>query len=348
MRASCALDSRLPIIRAMPTRRHCLTRLVAAAAPLAIGGRLAHASTLPGPTVIDDLWTDAARQRTVPVRLRWPDANRHAGPWPVVIFSHGLGGTRDGGAVWAEAWVAAGFAVVQLQHPGSDLDAVGAVAASFRDQAALRSLTGPEQLMGRLRDIGFALDEISRRHTAAEGWWSRVRPTGVGLAGHSFGAHTTLGMAGQRYPAFDGIDEPRLAAFIAFSPTVPRLGSAHRAFERLTRPVLSITGTRDGDVVGVGATPERRMAVFGALPPGHKAQLVLQDADHMTFAGQTGRAVEIVPREPITRDLQATHHALVASLTADWWRATLMDDAAAWQRLASPPGLASGDRWQRK
>ena len=68
----------------------------------------------------------------------------------------------------------------------------------------------------------------------------------------------------------------------------------------------------------------------------------------MTFAGQTGRAVEIVPREAITRELQPAHHALVASLTADWWRATLMDDAAAWQRLETPPGLASGDRWQRK
>ncbi|HUM92583.1 MAG TPA: hypothetical protein PLM32_14635, partial [Candidatus Competibacter sp.] len=46
------------------------------------------------------------------------------------------------------------------------------------------------------------------------------------------------------------------------------------------RPLLSITGTRDDDVVGVGATPERRMAVFAALPPGNKAHLVLQDADH--------------------------------------------------------------------
>ena len=332
----------------MPTRRHCLTRLIAAAAPLAIGGRLAHASTLPGPTVIDDLWTDTARQRAVPVRVRWPDANRHAGPWPVVLFSHGLGGTRDGGAIWAEAWAAAGFAVVQLQHPGSDLEAVRAVATSFSDQRALRTLTGPDQLLARLRDVGFVLDEISRRHAAGEGAWHRVRPTGAGLAGHSFGAHTTLGMAGQRYPAFEGIHEPRLAAFIAFSPTVPRLGSADRAFERLTRPVLSVTGTRDGDVVGVGATPERRIAVFGALPPGNKAHLVLRDADHMTFAGQAGRAAEIVPREPITRELQGTQHALVAAITTDWWRATLLDDAAAWQRLEKPAGLAGSDLWQRK
>jgi hypothetical protein len=101
-------------------------------------------------------------------------------------------------------------------------------------------------------------------------------------------------------------------------------------------------------VAGTDATPERRAAVFDALPAGNKAQLVLQDADHMTFAGQTGRAVEIVPREQVTRNLQPAHHALVASITSDWWRATLMGDAAARTRLAAPPGLGQGDTWLQK
>ena len=115
----------------MTTRRHCLATVLAATTPLALTALRAQADAPPGPAYVDEVWTDAARQRAVPVRLRWPDASRHAGPWPVVLFSHGLGGTRDGGAVWAAAWAAAGFAVVQLQHPGSDLDAVRAVATSF-------------------------------------------------------------------------------------------------------------------------------------------------------------------------------------------------------------------------
>ncbi len=331
----------------MKTRRHCLAALLATTVPGV--GLPVRAQTPPsqGP-VTDEAWTDAARQRAVPVRLRWPDAARFAGPWPVVIFSHGLGGTRDGGSTWGEAWAAAGFVVVHLQHPGSDLTAVRGVTNSFTDKRALRTLAGPQQLLARLRDVGFALDEIGRRHAAGQGQWRQVRPTRAGMAGHSFGAHTTMGMAGQRYGGFDGINEPRLASFIAFSPTVPAMGSAERAFERLSRPLLSITGTLDADVVGVGATPERRMAVFAALPPGNKAHLVLQDADHMTFGGQSGRAAEIVPREAITRELQPAHHARVAAITTDWWRATLQDDAAAWARLVQPAGLAPGDVWQRK
>ncbi|MCY7304569.1 MAG: hypothetical protein LH632_00165 [Rhodoferax sp.] len=303
---------------------------------------------MPAASVVDETWTDAARQREIPVRLRWPDGGQHSGPRPIVLFSHGLGGTRDGGSLWGEAWSNAGFVVLHLQHHGSDLAAVRGTASSFTDRAGLRTAATAQQLLARLRDVGFVLEEITRRHQARQERWAAVRPTRIGMSGHSFGAHTTLGMAGQTYPGFTGVDEPRLASFIAFSPTLPPTGGPTQAFSRLTRPLLSITGTRDSDVLGTGATAERRIAVFGALPMGDKGHLVLQDADHMTFAGQTGRAVEIVAREQITLDLQPSHHALIGSVTTDWWRATLQGDAASRTRLTAPQGLRTGDLWELK
>lgn len=295
----------------------------------------------------DEIWRDAVRSRDLPVRLRWPpDAlPTPAGGHPLVLFSHGLGGTRAGGEVWGEAWVRAGFVVVHLQHPGSDLEAVRQ-AGGFADPARLRSAASGRELVQRLRDVVFALDEVERRHASTQGRWSSVRPKAVGLSGHSFGAHTTLGMAGQSYAGFAGMNEPRLAAFIAFSPTLPPVNPT-QALSRLTRPMLCLTGTRDGDVLGTGATPERRIKVFDALPLGQKAQLVLQDADHMSFAGQTGRALEIVARQDVSRQLLARHHNLLALLTTDWWRAMLTDDAQAAARLVAPAGLAPGDEWRR-
>ncbi len=295
----------------------------------------------------DETWLDAARSREVPVRLRWPSHELpiSTGGFPVLLFSHGLGGTREGGEVWGEAWARAGFVVVHLQHRGSDLDAVRQ-AGGFGDPARLRGVAGARELLARLGDVRFALDEVGRRHTAHQGRWSAVRPQAVGLAGHSFGAHTTLGMAGQSYPGYAGVDEPRLAAFIAFSPSLP-LQNPEQAFARVTRPLLCITGTLDGDVLGTGAAPDRRRAVYAALPPGHKAQLVLKDADHMSFAGQTGRSVEILPRQSLSRDLQAAHHALLARLCTDWWRTNLQADDQARARLASPMGLVPGDDWRQ-
>ncbi len=324
-------------------RRTCLSALLGTSLPTLTLSQIADLTAL----VVDETWQDAARSRAVPVKIRWPDMRRFLGPRPVVMFSHGLGGTVDGGTLWGEAWAAAGFVVLHLQHAGSDLPAVRGAVGSFADQRGLRALAGPAQLLALLGDVGFALDEIERRHAAALGRWATVRPTQVGLSGHSFGAHTALGMAGQRYPGYEGVIEPRLAAFVAFSPTVPMAGDAAQALARLTRPVLSVTGTLDADVVGNGATPDKRMALYAALPPGRKAHLVLRDADHMTFAGQLGRAVEILPREQVTRDLQAAHHRLVARVTTDWWLATLADDASARQRLAQPAGLQPGDVWEQ-
>lgn len=306
--------------------------------------RMVHAQT----AVQDETWSDAARQREVPVRIRWPSESMAvpAGGWPVVLFSHGLGGSRAGGAAWGEAWAQAGFVVIHLQHRGSDLDAMRAAGARFTDPAALRRIGGGQQLLARLQDVSFVLDELGRRQAARLGRWAAVRTHAVGMGGHSFGAHTTLGMAGQRYPAFDGVSEPRLAAFVAMSPSLPAGGNAARAFERITRPTLCLTGTRDDDVAGTGATPERRRGAFNALPAGQKSQLVLDDADHMTFSGDAGRSTEIIPRVAITRELQSQHHAVVATITSDWWRAHLLNDAAARQRLIKPAGLAGGDVWQ--
>ena len=331
-----------------PTRRQTLASALALSLG-AIATPWALAQTI-GP--VDDVWHDSRRQREVPVRVRWPSDALPvpAGGWPVVVFSHGLGGTRAGGDVWGQAWAAAGFVVVHLQHAGSDLDAVRQVASSFSDRAALGRLGNARQLLARLQDVVFALDELARRHgNASSGTdqrWATVRPEVVGLSGHSFGAHTTLGVGGQSYPGFGGIREPRITALIAFSPTLPATGDAQKAFAGIVRPTLCVTGTRDDDVLGTGAIPDKRAGVFAALPAGGKAQLVLLDADHMTFGGQTGRAAGILPREAVTESLQAQHHALVASITTDWWRANLYGDTAAKARLVQPQGLAAQDSWQ--
>jgi hypothetical protein len=41
-----------------------------------------------------------------------------------------------------------------------------------------------------------------------------------------------------------------------------------------------------------------------------------------------------------------THHALVARISAQWWHARLLGDAAAMAALRSPEGLGSNDRWR--
>lgn len=326
--------------------QHTSTHLNRRQALVAAAGCMAASRTFAQtPRYTDETWQDPRRQRAVPVRIRWPQGVAPAEGWPVVMYSHGLGGSRAGGEVWGQAWTDAGFVVLHLQHQGSDIDAVRDAGGGLRDRAALRSIGSADQLSARLQDVVFALDEIARRKTVDKSW-RFSRADSVGMAGHSFGAHTTLGVGGQAYPGHPGRREPRIAALIALSPTLPARGDGVQAFAAVSQPTLCITGTRDDDVVGNKATPDKRAAVFAALPAGRKAMLLLKDADHMTFGGGTGNAAGILLREAVTSQLQAQHHALVARITADWWRTHLMDDAPAKARLQKPQGLGALDSWQ--
>ena len=60
---------------------------------------------------------DAKRSREIPIRVYLPEEKKAA---PVVLFSHGLGGNREGSAFLGKHWAMRGYVAVFLQHPGSD------------------------------------------------------------------------------------------------------------------------------------------------------------------------------------------------------------------------------------
>ena len=318
--------------------RRLLLQLAATTGLMGLQGR-ARAST-----VVDGQWLDAGRQRKLPWRLRVPAVS---GPWPVVLFSHGLGGSREGGAAWSEAWSAAGMAVLHLQHPGSDTSTL------LGGMATLRRAATAEQLRERVLDVRFVLDELTRQAAAAgpgASVWSSLRLDAVGLAGPSFGAHTTQALAGQRYGVPADFADQRLKAFVALSPSAPRGPGANlqRAFGDIRRPFMAITGSLDGDPLGGDNTAESRAQVFDGLPQGQRALLWLAGADHMSFAG--GSVGPIPSAGPFQRHgdaarLQTQHHGLVAQITSWWWRAHLAQDPQALAALRQPQALASGDRF---
>lgn len=333
-----------------PGRRHWLA--AALASPSGVGaarGQRAPADER-APASSDGIWHDTARQRELRWRARWPAGTA---PCAVVLYSHGLGGSREGGDAWGEAWCGSGIAVLHLQHAGSDSEALRG-----GGWQALRDAASATQLTERVRDMRFAMDEVTRRAAAAEGPWARVRIDALGVAGHSFGAHTTQALAGQRFAAAAAapFEDPRPRAFIALSPAPGRGASrlpAAEAFGAVTRPFLSVTGSLDADPFpgrerGRG-DGEFRTEVHRGLPPAQRALLWLDGADHMSFAGnhaQRIRSSAFFKRERVAEDNEARHHALVATITTLWWRARLLGDADAARALAAPAGLGPRDRFE--
>jgi predicted dienelactone hydrolase len=175
-----------------------------------------------------------------------------------------------------------------------------------------------------------------------------VRLDAVGVAGHSFGALTTLAAAGQRYPAPGDLSDPRPRAFLALSPSSSRSRlSLLDQFGGITRPFMAVTGSLDGDPFGSYDTGEPRAQVFEGLPPGQRALLWLDGADHMTFAGNRQRRINgrgPFKRAAVAQAREDAHHALVARLSTLWWRWRLLGDGTARDALGSPAGLAAQDR----
>ncbi len=286
---------------------------------------------------VDVVWTDAARQRALPLRIRLPDA---PGPRPVVLFSHGLGGSVDGGRAWGERWASHGFVVLHLQHPGSD---ESVWRGAERPAQSLRGAASLAQYVARVADVKFVLDELRHRPQQGDALALRMDLARVGMSGHSFGAQTTQALAGQSFdvPAAARamaaeLVEPRLRAFIAFSPSA-RSERAASQFSAITRPFMSVTGTADGEVgMGLGVRPSLRRVPFEGMPGPDQYLVVLDGADHILFNGTPRR------RGGGDSARDAVQTGLVAEVTTAFWLAYLADEAAAREWLSSGAAAAIG------
>ncbi|WP_448664219.1 alpha/beta hydrolase family protein [Sphingomonas sp. CJ20] len=276
----------------------------------------------------DASWHDAARNRDVPVRIRIPAGTAKV---PVILFSHGLGGSLDGGTLWAEAWAGAGFAVVNLQHPGSDRSILGT--------GGLRAAANATQLIARVDDVHFALDQLGQRRREGACDLTRIDLAHIGMSGHSFGAHTTQAIAGQRFPGGRIAADSRVKAALAFSPAPPRQGDDKAAFGAIAIPFFSITGTADTTPALPGVSAKDRERPFAAMPPGGKYLMVLAGATHATLSGTVrfGRGPSDADRD-----------AVIGASTL-FWRWTLLGDTAARRALDDYAArLPSGARLAHK
>ena len=141
--------------------------------------------------VIDFEWVDPSRDRAVPARLYWPAASTRKGPVPLIVFSHGLGGSRKGYSYLGEEWSARGTASLHIQHVGSDETLWQGNPLLLRDR--LDSAADEREAIERTRDVRFGLDCLLDRGGPFHAAIDRKR---IVAAGHSFGANTTLILTG--------------------------------------------------------------------------------------------------------------------------------------------------------
>jgi dienelactone hydrolase len=120
---------------------------------------------------------DASDGRDLPTTLWYPTTGN--GPFPVVVFSHGLSSEpwayRDLLAGWASSGLVVAAPAFPLTRRGS-----GEVTDDIVNQPA---------------DVSFVLDQVLALNTGADDELAgRIDPSRIAVAGHSAGAITTLGL----------------------------------------------------------------------------------------------------------------------------------------------------------
>lgn len=283
---------------------------------------------------------DKTRKRIIPIKIYLP---KDKSPAPVILFSHGLGGSRDGSSFLGKHWSARRYVAVFIQHPGSDTS-VWKNKPLVQRMKAMKQAANGKNFMLRVKDIPAVLDQLARwNKTSGNSIAGRLNLKKIGMSGHSFGAVTTQALSGQAFArGKTPFTDSRIDAAIIMSPSKPKLGTPKTAFGKISLPWLLMTGTHDTSLIG-RSDLKSRLTVFPALPAGNKYELVLNQAEHSVF---TERALpgDKKPRNP-------NHHRIILALSTAFWDCYLLNDASAkaWlQGEGAKSILEKDDSWRIK
>lgn len=258
---------------------------------------------------------DSKNHRTLPIRAYFPESKS---PAPVILFSHGLGGSCDNNQYLGNHWARRGYEVVFVQHPGSD-ESVWKDAPMLQRMTAMKQAASLENFMARSCDIPAVIDSLTTwNQQKGHAFFQRLDLQHIGMSGHSFGANTTQAVAGQSFArGRKSFVEPRIDAALMMSPSPPALGDPASAFASIKIPCLLMTGTKDDSPIG-NSTAADRLKVFPHLEKAAAWQVVFDDATHMSFGERelTGGAIK-----------NSRYHKAILALSTAFWDAHLRGNA---------------------
>ncbi|HTJ36920.1 MAG TPA: chlorophyllase [Dactylosporangium sp.] len=209
---------------------------------------------------------------------------------PVIVFSHGFGGSMDGYAPLVEHWAANGFAVVQPTHLDSRTLSVGPDDPRYHNIWRIR-----------IEDLVRTMDGLDLVEAALPGLAGRLDRGRIAVAGHSWGAQSASMLLGARVLDAGGepgpdLSDPRVRAGVLLA--VPGTGGGDLTpfaaehfpfmnpdFAAMAAPALVVAGDKDQSALSVRG-PDWFTDAY-RRSPGPKSLLTLFGAEH-SLGGVSG------------------------------------------------------------
>jgi dienelactone hydrolase len=244
---------------------------------------------------------DQVRDKDLEIKVTYPDG---VDTYPVIVFSHGLLGSKDGYQPLVRYWADNGYVVIQPTHYDS---------AAFRKPTLteLRDLTplfvGWES---RPDDIILILNQLANIESLLPEFKGKFDHGRIGMGGHSFGSHTAMLIGGTQLSANSfgncgnvgstssgsgaggkQFRDERPLAFLLLSPQgsgralTETADFNQSAWDDFERPMMIVTGTEDKGRRRQDHVWRSEAFKYGA--PDDKYLMVIEGGYH-GFGGITG------------------------------------------------------------
>lgn len=277
-------------------------------------------TTYPVGSIPNAVLHDSARNKDLVMTIEYPT---RGGPYPVIVFSHGFGGSNVGYTPLTEYWAGHGYIVIKPSH--ADSGKLGPILEQRREERraemekaraegrgrnrrntaqtgqqsqtpappdplaeAIWATQSTSDWVNRARDISLILDNLTNLERKYPELQGRIDTSKIGVSGHSYGAFTAMMVSGMTSSAATppiSAADPRVKAAVVFSPQgTGSLGLTKDSWKEMTVPMMFVTGSLDYVTAG-DAKP--RHDAFAYSPAGDKYFISFNGARHMTFAGGT-------------------------------------------------------------
>ena len=208
-----------------------------------------------------------------------------AGPYPLMVFSHGFGGGGIGAAFFTEALASHGWVVAAPDH--HDFASAVRIRDPYaQDEEFLDALdyvdtltsSGPnsrEDYLYRLDEMRFVLDSM----LASEEFSPMINETRVAVGGHSFGGFTAMGVSGT-IPEYH---DERIQGVLLFSTGAGNYLFTAEELGRVNVPLMVFMGEKEGDQTRDSATMlDLHLEIYDlASPP--KYFVEIKNGTHFSF-----------------------------------------------------------------
>jgi dienelactone hydrolase len=230
------------------------------------------------------------------------------GRYPLILFSHGLGGHATFQVEVLKSWASAGYVVTAPAYPLSNINADGGFIRTngFADAA------------NQPADATFVITQVLKRQEALLG--GIVDPERIGASGHSFGGSTTYALG---YSTC--CRDRRVKATIPMSACARVVKDPGGYFRNNATPLLILHGDADPIV-----SYQRAVEAFAAADP-PKFGLTFVGAGHS---------------EPFTGLPAGVQAMALTHGTVDFWDRYLKDDKTALKRFSTDVNVAGVTRFQ--